>query len=413
MTRVNEASCARSCAVISGRWWIFLLFLLLAVGCRADLREPRRPIVLAHYMPWFQADPAAQRWGWHWTMNAFDPAKVDATGRRDIAAAAYPVIGPYDSGDRDVIEYHLLLMKLAGIDGVVIDWYGRADLFDYADIHRNTQRVMESAERIGLLVAICYEDQTIGKLVEAGRVASVDRVAHARREIEWLSREWFTRPCYLLHDGRPVLLSFGNAGLTDEEWAQTLQGLSPAPAYLSEHRRRPCAEGGFDWPQPAAGVAAQQQFLTEASTWRVAMASAYPRLEDSYRRAGVGPGYGVIADRGGATFRDTLIRAHASGLPYVQLCTWNDWGEGTQVEPSREFGYRDLEVLLSGRNGGSPRVTAADLRLPETLLRLRREVAEGDAPARGEELDRIARLLAAGRTAEARASLERLQKRRR
>ena len=26
-----------------------------------------------------------------------------------------PLIGPYDSGNRDVLEYHLLLMKLAGI----------------------------------------------------------------------------------------------------------------------------------------------------------------------------------------------------------------------------------------------------------------------------------------------------------
>jgi hypothetical protein len=29
----------------------------------------------------------------------------------------------------------------------------------------------------------------------------------------------------------------------------------------------------------------------------------------------------------------------------IQIATWNDWGEGTVVEPSREFGYRDLELV--------------------------------------------------------------------
>jgi len=25
----------------------------------------------------------------------------------------------------------------------------------------------------------------------------------------------------------------------------------------------------------------------------------------------------------------------------VQIATWNDWGEGTGIEPTAEFGYRD------------------------------------------------------------------------
>ena len=63
----------------------------------------------------------------------------------------------------------------------------------------------------------------------------------------------------------------------------------------------------------------------------------------------------------------------------MQICTWNDWGEGTNVEPSAEFGYRDLEAVqrlrceLVDRNF-APR--ADDLRLADRLLELRHKDVE-------------------------------------
>ena len=104
----------------------------------AALRQQRHrrlaqpPRILAHYMPWYMARPHSQIWGWHWTMGTFDPEGRKG-GQPTIASHYHPIIGPYDSADPDVIEYHALLMKLAGIDGVVIDWYGTVDYLDYAD----------------------------------------------------------------------------------------------------------------------------------------------------------------------------------------------------------------------------------------------------------------------------------------
>ncbi len=51
----------------------------------------------------------------------------------------YPLIGPYASSDKAVIEYQLLLMKYAGIDGVLIDWYGSFDVNDYGPNLKNTR----------------------------------------------------------------------------------------------------------------------------------------------------------------------------------------------------------------------------------------------------------------------------------
>src|SRR5206468_8008563 len=70
---------------------------------------PRK--IYVHLMPWFQVG------GQHWSMNS----RNAATG---VASWYSPMIGEYSSGDAVVIEYQLLTMKYAGIDGVLIDWPG-------------------------------------------------------------------------------------------------------------------------------------------------------------------------------------------------------------------------------------------------------------------------------------------------
>ena len=61
---------------------------------------------MAHYMPWYQTRDRSGYGGWHGTMNHFDPT-VDADGRYEIASHYHPLIGPYDSRDDTVLEYHI------------------------------------------------------------------------------------------------------------------------------------------------------------------------------------------------------------------------------------------------------------------------------------------------------------------
>jgi Glycosyl hydrolase family 71 len=390
----------------------FLAAVLLITDPRSTTAQAPRPVdkehtptrILAHYMPWYMAKPFSPVWGWHWTMGKFDP-EAAKPGQPAIASHYRPLIGPYDSGDPDVLEYHALLMKLAGIDGVVVDWYGTVDFLDYAPIHRHVSALADVAAKTGLEFAVCYEDQTIPKLVEAGRLAAGERVKHARGELDRIRASWFDRPSYLKINGRPLLLSFGRDGLTDSEWSQVLTSWTQAPLYLSEHARRSVAAGAFDWPVPSEGVKAQDAFYKEAALWPVAMAVAYPRFHDIYEQAKVHKSWGTIDDDGGKTFALTLERALKSNLPFVQICTWNDWGEGTIVEPSVEFGYRDLEVIQRLRRqsiksafAGNPQ----DLRLPQRLFQLRKDKKRA-APSG--ELDRIAQLLIKGSTTAARNAL--------
>src|SRR5205085_2411757 len=102
------------------------IFALCLASCvvvpRAPARAGRPPatasprFLMAHYMPWFEAAPNGQSFGWHWTMNHYHPERSNG-GRPEAASHYFPLLGLYDSTDPDTLECHVLLMKLAGIDG--------------------------------------------------------------------------------------------------------------------------------------------------------------------------------------------------------------------------------------------------------------------------------------------------------
>ncbi|MEA3188730.1 MAG: hypothetical protein QOD99_2560 [Chthoniobacter sp.] len=140
------------------------------------------------------------------------------------------------------------------------------------------------------------------------------------------------------------------------------------------------------------------------------MPVAFPRFHDIYSEAGVHTSWGRIPDEDGGTFTRTLCRSLESRAPLVQIATWNDWGEGTMIEPSQEFGYRDLEAVQRlRREFVDPQFPyqADNLRLPYRLYSLRRR--QSQQPLLKSELDKIAHLLATGALTEAESLLAQLE----
>ena len=112
----------------------------------------------------------------------------------------------------------------------------------------------------------------------------------------------------------------------------------------------------------------------------------------------------------GGTYTDTLTQALQSSASIVQIVTWNDWGEGTQIEPSVQVGYRDLETTQRLRRqflDPSFARTAADLLLPVEWFRLRKKYA--DNPAVEARLDTVFPLVVAGHLDRAKALLAKYQ----
>ncbi len=372
---------------------------------------------MAHYMPWYASKPVSGQWGWHWTMNHFDPDKTEGapvagmSARPEGASRYRPLIGLYDSGDPDALKCQVMLMKLSGIDGVIIDWYGTEDFYDYATLNRNTLRLIPLLQQAGLRFAVCYEDQSVAQMVEGKRFSAEEAVPRGQGLMKWMQQNFFSNPAYLRFDGRPVLLSFGEPYYKDAEWNDLFSLLPTKPLYLTEHviRAQTAATGGFDWPVPNGGfegaMKEQNGFYERAKGWPRFIAAAYPRFQDIYAQAGVHPSWGNIADREGRTYSETLTRALQSQASVVQLVTWNDWGEGTQIEPSVEFGYRDLEVTQKLRRGFlDPKFsgTASDLRLPVEWYHRKKLATDKNI---SDKLDTFFPLMIAGRTTQARALL--------
>jgi hypothetical protein len=56
-----------------------------------------------------------------------------------------------------------------------------------------------------------------------------------------------------------------------------------------------------------------------------------------------------MPDREGKTYRETLDIALSWAKEAVQVPAWNDWQEGTQIEPSKHHGLWDLEATQEAR----------------------------------------------------------------
>ena len=399
--------------------WCALSVWLVLLQCSASAANAAKP-VLVHYMPWYVAKPYSGSWGWHWTMNHFNPDAVNASGEREIASWYYPLIGPYDSADPVVLEYHVLLMKLGGIDGVIVDWYGMDNFLDYGLINQRTAALFQFTRRAGLKFSLCYEDRTIQEEVNRGFIAATGAVAHARQTMLYVQTNFFTDPSYLRWSNQPVFLNFGPQYFTTSgQWPSIFSVLNPTnqPAFFTLDNRVTGATGAFNWP-PMWLIRSNEVLSTQAlegylnsfdqngATWPAFISSAFPRFHDIYAQAGVGSSYGTLNDNSGRTFRTTLARAMSNRSAMVQIVTWNDFGEGTVVEPTRQFGYRDLGIIQNLRRQylepGFARDTN-DLKLASRLYQLRRNHAS--SPIISSELDRIFTNIVSGNLAAANLQL--------
>ena len=149
-----------------------LLVGLLSLGCAQGpkpapkvVRDGRRIPLLAIYYPWygtpFGPTGVWEKWGkkqpGKTAPKGTDPTRIAAEPNiRDIAASAYPLIGPYDSLEPEVVRWHIRLAKAAGIDGFLVDWWGPGT---WQKVPSHTYKafvdvILPIAEQEGLKVAL-------------------------------------------------------------------------------------------------------------------------------------------------------------------------------------------------------------------------------------------------------------------
>jgi hypothetical protein len=265
-----------------------------------------------------------------------------------------------------------------------------------------------------LKFAVCFEDRTVKRLVDSGELASDQVANHLAVTFRWLQDNWFSAPHYYHIGDQPLLLNFGPIYVTSpQDWRTAFKPLAKRPRFFALNHlwKSVRADGGFTWVYPQVWEGAPSAQLTQErltaeynSVTKIpkeTIVSASPGFNDRYE-----VGYPDIAHRDGETLRETLTVCSRGDWPIVQLVTWNDFGEGTMIEPSHEFGYKLLEIVqeFQRKNIGQKFLhVAADLRLPEKLYRLRKRDV-----SRVKLMDEAAELLTSGKAEAARQLLERL-----
>ncbi len=297
--------------------------LLLAALLLATLTPPRQSaaqgerLVLAFYYAWF------------------DPGSWAGGRASDVPPS------PYNSDDTSVMARHIDEARSAGIDALVLNWWGAGNRTD-----TNLSALLGLAEQKAFRVAAVLDINSPFMSGSAGYAANLRR----------LLAEHAARPAYLRYQGKPVIFFYNVSRLPISTWGSIRDQVDPGRTSLW------IAEGTdlgyqqvFDghhlysiaWSTGGAPSSILPKWGDKVRTYnrthgtaKLWVATVMPGYDDR----GVRPHGGFARSRdGGDYYRQCWQAALASQPDWVIVNSFNEWMEGTQIEPGRTHGAAYLD----------------------------------------------------------------------
>jgi hypothetical protein len=306
-----------------------LVFLLLAVYLGALPAQPVRAQgtapVLVYYYVW-------------WTPDAMGPGKTPD----------WPET-PYYSTDASVLEQQVAQAAGAGIDGLVVGWFGPQE--EYNQTEPNFRAVLDLAAAHGIKALLS---------VDLGTAAFFESTQEVIDGLRYAIDVHAKHPAYFRFNGKPLFVFWFQGRYSLEDWAAIRQQVDPNhdTIWIAEGAM-PDAMPVFDglhmytiaWSENVAGTLAQWGGVTRdrGGIW---MATTMPGWDNTYTQQSEK----YIREReDGNFYRETFAAAAASGPDMILITSWNEWLEGTSIEPSHNYGdfYLNLTRELIGEYKGS------------------------------------------------------------
>lgn len=258
-------------------------------------------VVSTFYYPWFGTSTHDGDYA-HWAQGGHSPPN-------DIASNYYPAVGVYSSSSSAVLDAQMLDVTRAGIDEIAVSWWGKGSAED-----QRLPAVLAAARQHRIAVAVHLEPYR-GRSV-ASTVADVT---------------------YLQGLGVRTFYLYRPFDLPPADWA---------PANDQLH-----ALGVEVFAQTALVGAASTGHFTGVYTYDtlVYTGALFKRLCRQAHARGllcapsVGPGYDaqratgdarVKPRRNGRTYDSMWHAAIRAGADRVTITSFNEWQEGTQIEPA-------------------------------------------------------------------------------
>src|SRR5262245_7846859 len=263
---------------------------------------------------------------------------------------------PYNSSDPATIERHVNEARAAGIDALVQSWYGPQ--MEGNPTETNFRILLEISQAKGGKAAVDLE-------VSSPFLSDKGAVINA---LSALLAGHAQHPAYLRYEGKPVIFFWRQGRFSVEEWQAIRDQVDPGRnSFWIAEGTDLSYQAVFDG-SPLYSIAWAASPAAEQAKWRERV-RAYEAKNASDRLwvATVMPGYDdtrlprsnsfAVSRREGNYYRETWQGAIASRPDMIIITSFNEWPEGTHLEPSASYGNFYLELtrdLVTQLRGAPP-----------------------------------------------------------
>jgi len=328
------------------------------------------PLMCREWHVWWSApygaNPAVPEWG-HWKglqrFGRFDPATtIEETvsglaWRRHLNCVGYPLLGPYDSSQPDIIRWQLETARNAGLACLHVHlwpslWDDGADFTPLPVF----EEILATAARLGVSVGVHDEIQFRGP-----EISGAQKVESSIRRASTLLERYGRHPGWYKIAGEPVYY-FQNWSkwLSPEGMSRMFREVERAAGgvhwmvemgveeeYLRIPQIRTYLGANFGWflhtPPYGAGPHPWEQLQKTMASDRARVRAAgkrygalvFSRFNNQNDRGE--PGRGRIDAEDGMFFVRSLAIAKDLQPDVIVVTQWNDYEEGAFLEPAWDF----------------------------------------------------------------------------
>lgn len=287
---------------------------------RSSVVEPHAP-VLAYYYIWYET-------------SSWRRAKTD-----------YPLVGRYSSDDATVMRAQVRLAKRAGIDGFIVSWKHTPTL------DRRLEQLIGIAEQEHFKLAIIYQGLDFHR-----RPLPADTVA---RDLAYFATAYSGRAPFRIF-AKPTVIWSGTWQFSAADVARITAPVRGAISVLGSEKNVAGYEriassvdgDAYYWSSvnPATYKGYIEKLADLGSAVHADLGLWIAPAAVGFDARGVG-GTTIVGRAGGTTLLTQIDAALASSPDALGLISWNEYSENSHLEPSRNYGYQEINVV--GRRLGS------------------------------------------------------------
>jgi hypothetical protein len=249
---------------------------------------------------------------------------------------------PYASANREAMARQIDKAQGAGIDAFVVNWWGKGN-----QTEKNLKALLDLAAPKGFRVAVDFD---LNSPFMGGTASYAENLRH-------LHQVHAAHPGYLRYQGRPVVFFYNVSRLPVATWQSLRDQADPQRLALwiaegTDLKYQSVFDGhhlySITWPNrippgqtlPKWGDRVRK-YNREHGASKLWVATVMPGYDDRKVR----PNSGFARSRdGGDYYRQCWQAAMASKPQWVIINSFNEWPEGSYIEPSQAYGtlYLDL-----------------------------------------------------------------------